>query len=201
MQIELQFYQHRYVYNFYQLDMSTISISLICLHSISLICLQFLSAWYASILSAWCVLDIYQLDIFWIFINIDMSTISISLICLHSISLICLQFLSTWYVYNFYQLDMPPFYQLDVCWISINLIYFGYLSTLICFGCLSKLIELSFLSTWYASKIYQCWYASKIYQLNMFWIFIRVDRTPNFINLISLGYLFVLIELQFLSTW
>ncbi len=62
------------------------------------------------------------------------------------------------------------------------------------------LIYFQILSTWYVLDIYSRWYKSKFYQLDMCWIFIHVDTTPNSINSICLGYLFPVIELQILST-
>jgi hypothetical protein len=206
------YYQHWYASNFYQLDMSW--------YLSTLICFQFLSTWYVLdiyqvdttpiFLSTWYVLDIYhcwydskfyQLDMCWIFINSDRTP--------NSINLIYVWYLSTWYVLVFITVDMlisinliclgiyqhwyaSNFYQLDMSW---------YLSTLICF---------QFLSTWYVLDIYQhdmCWIFINLiqlqyfYQLDMCWIFITVDTTPNSINLICLGYLSTLIELQILSTW
>ncbi len=102
--------------NFYQLDITPILFMEICFKYLStLIRLQIQSTWY--------VLDIYQVDICWIFIK-----------------LIYVGYLSSWYNSNFYQLDMSwifikliqlqiqstwyvlDIYQLDMCWISIKLI-------------------------------------------------------------------------------
>jgi hypothetical protein len=190
---------------FYQLDMCWIFITVDTTpNSINLICVGYLSTVIElQILSTWYMFDIYQLDMSW-----------------YLSTLICFQFLSTWYVLVFINIDMLPISINLIClgylssWynsnISINLICVGYLSTwynsnisidLICVGYLSLLIRLQILSTWYVLDIHQHWQNSKFYQLDMSWIFINIDRTPNSINLICLGYLSTPICLSFLSTW
>jgi hypothetical protein len=62
----------------------------------------------------------------------------------------------------------------NMCWIFINLICVGHLSS------------------WYDTNILSTWYVLDIYQ---------VDMSPKSINLICVGYLSTVICLQNLSTW
>ncbi len=88
-----------------------------------LICVGYLSTLIRlSFLSSEYVLDIYQVDMCWTFINLICSgCLSVLIEVGYLSTLIRLSFLSTEYVLDIYQVDRS--------WISINLICVGYLSS------------------------------------------------------------------------
>ncbi len=104
-----------------------------------------------------------------------------------------IQFLSTWYVYNFYQVDMCwisinlieilelDIYQVDTTPISIKLIRFQILSTEYALDIYQHSWNSHFYSCWYVLDI-STWYVLDIYQVDRIWILISVVRTPNSIH-------------------